>query len=113
MRSTTGRPKVSSPGLSLTNICSGALIVYDITDKDSFGKVATWYVELKKYLDASTPIIIAGNKCDITNRAVELEEAEAYSKSVGCEHFSTSAKSGHNVKAVFTQLARSKLQFSL
>ena len=56
----------------------GALIVYDITDKDSFAKVNTWVKELKKYLPAGTPIIISGNKCDIQNRQIPLDEAEKY-----------------------------------
>lgn len=43
----------------------GAIIVYDITDPDSFGKVNSWVKELRKYLTADTPIIIAGNKCDM------------------------------------------------
>jgi len=85
------------------------VIVYDVTDKDSFDKVKTWRVELRKYLDPGIPIIIAGNKCDIVNRTVKESEAEEYSRSVGCDHISTSAKSGHNVREAFTQLARSKL----
>jgi len=45
--------------------------------------------------------MIAGNKCDMVNRAVDEDEAVAYARSVGAEHFATSAKSGHNVKEVF------------
>ena len=60
----------------MTNRCVGALIVYDITDQDSFTKVNTWIKELRKYLPAETPIIIAGNKCDMNNRVIPLEEAE-------------------------------------
>ena len=56
----------------------GALIVYDITDQDSFTKVNTWIKELRKYLPGETPIIIAGNKCDMSNRVIPLEEAEKY-----------------------------------
>jgi Ras-related protein Rab-2A len=46
----------------------GALIVYDITDVDSFCKVDIWINELHKYLEPGTPIVIAGNKCDMHNR---------------------------------------------
>jgi len=46
----------------------GALIVYDITDLDSFAKVSQWVTELKKELKEDTPIIIVGNKCDVSNR---------------------------------------------
>ena len=56
--------------------CIGALIVYDITDVDSFDKVKIWVTELRKYLPQDTPIIIAGNKCDINNRQIGLETAE-------------------------------------
>ena len=54
----------------------GALIVYDITDKDSFAKVKMWMVELKKELEPRTPILIVGNKCDLNNRQIPLEEVE-------------------------------------
>ena len=42
----------------------GAILVYDITDRDSFDKVRTWVEELRLYLSKDTPIAIAGNKCD-------------------------------------------------
>jgi Ras-related protein Rab-21 len=50
----------------------GAILVYDITDKDSFAKVKKWVDELKIYLPDDTPIAIAGNKCDLQNRQVDL-----------------------------------------
>lgn len=65
----------------------GALVVYDITDIDSFDKVNVWVKELRKYLPIDTPIVIAGNchflkynignKCDINNRQIPLEDADA------------------------------------
>jgi len=55
---------------------SGALVVYDITDKDSFSRAGLWVKELKTYISAGVPIIIAGNKCDIDNRQISIEEAE-------------------------------------
>ena len=62
---------------------AGALIVYDQTDVDSFAKVKQWALELRKYLDNETPIVIAGNKCDLPTRAVDLEEAQAYARQNG------------------------------
>ena len=73
---------------------------------DSFTKVKQWALELRKYLDNETPIIIAGNKCDLPSRAVELSDAEDYARSNNFEHMSTSAKSGYNVNEVFELLAR-------
>ena len=78
--------------------------MYDVTDLDSFEKVKTWYFELRKYIPKEAPIIIAGNKCDIVNRTVELEDAERYAKEIGIEHVSASALSGHNVNYIFNTL---------
>ncbi len=97
---TAGQERYHALNVSYYRYSKGAVIVYDVTDRDSFGKVISWHTELKKYLP-DADIMIAGNKCDMVNRAVDEEEAVAYARSVGAEHFATSAKSGHNVKEVF------------
>jgi hypothetical protein len=60
----------------ITNLNLGALIVYDITDLESWAKVNIWVKELQKFLPPETPILITGNKCDIPNRQIPLDEAE-------------------------------------
>lgn len=72
-KSTIRALKVS--GKSITKNV-GALIVYDITDLESWAKVNIWVKELQKFLPPETPIIITGNKCDIPNRQIPLDEAE-------------------------------------
>ena len=72
-RSTTRELKVSRISL-IDNL--GALIVYDITDLESWAKVNIWVKELQKFLPPETPILITGNKCDIPNRQIPLDEAE-------------------------------------
>jgi GTPase SAR1 family protein len=55
----------------------GALLIYDITDLHSFDKIKSWIDELRSFLPKETPILIAGNKCDLKyNRVVSLDEAE-------------------------------------
>ena len=97
---TAGQERYHALNVSYYRYSKGALIVYDVTDKDSFEKVKKWQNELNKYLEGA-PIMIAGNKCDMVNRTVEEAEAVAFARSVGAEHVNTSAKSGHNVKEVF------------
>lgn len=76
----------------------GALIVYDITDQDSFNKMSQWVKELRQQVGSELPIIVVGNKCDMeSRRVVQLSKAEEYAKQMGLEHFSASAKTGHNV----------------
>ena len=41
------------------------MVVYDITDIDSFHKMELWVKELRQQLGNSVPIIIVGNKCDL------------------------------------------------
>jgi Ras-related protein Rab-21 len=42
----------------------GALIVYDITDDDSFAKMSMWVNELRQQCGEGLPIVVVGNKCD-------------------------------------------------
>ena len=89
----------------------GAILVYDITDQDSFDKVRTWVEELRLYLPRDTPIAIAGNKCDMaSNRQVDHDEAIAYSKSMKGAHFDTSAKTGQGIEELFVELSKAILR---
>lgn len=55
----------------------GAILVYDITDEDSFQKVKNWVKELKKMLGSDIVIAIVGNKTDLEkDRHVPADEAE-------------------------------------
>ena len=59
----------------------GALIVYDITDQDSFNKMSQWVKELRQQVGSELPIIVVGNKCDMeSKRVVQLAKAEDYAK---------------------------------
>lgn len=86
------------------------MVVYDCTDQDTFKKMNQWVSELKQYLPANIPIMIAGNKADLSqSKAIDDETAQNYARSVGSTYFPTSAKSGNNVEEIFQGLARSKL----
>ena len=55
----------------------GALVVYDITRKESFNNIDKWISELKKNADIDVSIVMIGNKCDLENdRQVTKEEAQ-------------------------------------
>ncbi len=92
---------------------NGALLVYDITDHDSFVRVQNWVKELRQMLGNDVSLVIAGNKIDLErNRAVTLQEAEEYAASVGAKHFSTSAKLNKGIDELFLDLARRLLERS-
>ena len=86
---------------------NGALLVYDITDKNSFDRVRNWVKELKKILGEDISLVIAGNKADLERgRVVTNEEAEEFAKTVNAQHFLVSAKLNRNVSELFLHLAK-------
>lgn len=89
----------------------GALLVYDITDRESFTKVRNWVKELRKIVGPKIVLVIAGNKMDLVkNRQVDEEEAMEYAKSVGAVHMPCSAKTGKGVEEAFLELTKGVLK---
>ena len=84
------------------------LIVYDISNRDSFViGVKDWVSELiGKGLDDAHWVLV-GNKYDLAPTKREVQEAEAseYAKTIGAVFYETSAKTGHNVNNVFNDIA--------
>ncbi len=46
--------------------CQGALIVFDITSSESFKAIPRWVCEMKSFADENIPILIVGNKSDLS-----------------------------------------------
>lgn len=70
---------------SITNAyykgAKGALVVYDITQKESFLNVKKWINELRMNGDKDVIIVLVGNKCDLEdNRMVSIEEGSELAK---------------------------------
>lgn len=75
---TAGQEKFHALGPIYYRSSNGAVLVYDITDEDSFQKVKNWVKELRKMLGNDICLVIAGNKIDLEkDRHVSLEEAES------------------------------------
>jgi small GTP-binding protein len=87
---------------------SAAIVVYDITNPDSFIGAKSWVKELQRRGDPNVVIALAGNKADLeSRRKVEFEEANAYAEEHGILHLETSAKNANNVKSLFVEIAKS------
>lgn len=108
---TAGQERFHALGPIYYRDASGALLVYDITDAESFNKVKNWVKELRKIVGNDIILVIAGNKIDLEkNRNVNEEEAINYAKSVGAIHFNTSAKANKGLDEVFNTLAQKMLE---
>jgi len=107
---TAGQERFHALGPIYYRDANGALLVYDITDRDSFLKVQTWVKELRKMLGKEVVLAIAGNKCDLErSRVVSIEEADQYAESVGAKHYSTSAKLNKGLEELFLDLTKRML----
>lgn len=85
---------------------AAAIIVYDITNRESFAGAKSWVKELMRRGDPNVVIALAGNKADLeSKRQVEFEEAAAYAKQNEILHLETSAKTAANVKELFVDIA--------
>lgn len=110
---TAGQERFHALGPIYYRDSHGALLVYDITDEDSFKKVKTWVKELRKMLGEEICLRIVGNKIDLDKeRHVSVEEAERYAESVGARHFHTSAKLNKGIEELFLDLSKAMLERS-
>eukprot|EP00549_Striatella_unipunctata_P013105 CAMPEP_0118711662 /NCGR_PEP_ID=MMETSP0800-20121206/24248_1 /TAXON_ID=210618 ORGANISM="Striatella unipunctata, Strain CCMP2910" /NCGR_SAMPLE_ID=MMETSP0800 /ASSEMBLY_ACC=CAM_ASM_000638 /LENGTH=216 /DNA_ID=CAMNT_0006616353 /DNA_START=8 /DNA_END=659 /DNA_ORIENTATION=+ len=109
---------------------AAAIVVYDITNPDSFAGAKSWVKELQRRGDQNVVIALrgdqnvviatkgrskrgdcnegeAGNKADLeSRRKVAFEEANAYAEENGILHLETSAKNANNVKTLFVEIAK-------
>ena len=88
---------------------AAAVVVYDITNKESFNGAKSWVKELQRRGDPNVVIALAGNKADLhKKRRVETEEAKRYAEENGLLYMETSARNSTSVKELF-QVIASKL----
>lgn len=84
-----------------------ALLVFDVTDTESFVKIKRWINELRSLVAEDLPICIAGNKWDLAkDKTIDVEECEQYANDAGVKLFWTSALTGKNVEECFVYLVR-------
>ena len=50
----------------------GILLVYDITDKNSFTNIRSWMEQIQNHADANVNKILVGNKFDLATKRVRL-----------------------------------------
>ncbi len=85
----------------------GALLVYDITRRDTFTHVTKWLEEVRSNSSKSITVILIGNKKDLEDkRQVSYEEGEAFAKENGLMFLETSAKTAYNVVESFNLSAQ-------
>ncbi|DBA89743.1 TPA: hypothetical protein ACH3X2_004622 [Trebouxia sp. C0005] len=103
---TAGQERFHALGPIYYRDAQAALLVYDITDADSFTRVQTWVQELRQMIGPGIVIAIAANKQDLQKmQTISAQESEAYAASIHALHVGTSAKTGLGLQDVFQAIA--------
>ncbi|EMS16389.1 small GTPase EhRabM1, putative, partial [Entamoeba histolytica HM-3:IMSS] len=112
LKDTCGQEQYRSLVAQFYRETQGALIVYDITSRDSFEIVQDWITDVCSYCPQGVKVMIVGNKIDLEmeSREVSYEEGKQYANERGYEFFETSAKLNVKVEAAFRGLVQSILQ---
>ena len=85
-----------------------AILVYDITRKDSFENLKNvWLKELKDHADKNVVLGVAGNKSDLYEKEeVPEQEAREYAKSIGAIFCLTSAQTNSGIEELFEEMGK-------
>ena len=103
---TAGQERFRNVAKNYFQNTQGFVLVYNITDRQSFEKLSFWLEQIKLNASEKIKIVLVGNNCDLANaRQVSIEEAEEFAKKNNMKFFEASPKEGTNVNELFFCLA--------
>ena len=83
----------------------GIILIYDVTDDQSFDNVSNWIDQIKEEASDNVIILLVGNKIDdVDHRKIQTENGENLANTFKLDFFETSAKTGENVEKTFQTL---------
>lgn len=104
---TAGQESFRSITRSYYRGAAGALLVYDITRRETFNHLTRWLEEAKQNANANMVIMLIGNKSDLdARRQVTTDEGKKFAQDHGLIFLETSAKTAQNVEEAFVSTAQ-------
>lgn len=84
----------------------GIIVVYDVTDLESFNNVKQWLNEIDRYASENVCKLLVGNKCDlVSKKVVDFDTAKEFADKLAIPFLETSAKAATNVEKAFLTMA--------
>ena len=91
----------------------GILLVFDLTEKESFESLNNWLIEIEKNANKNVVKILIGNKCDLEDkRVISYSQAKDFADSNGLNYVETSAKTNNNVTEAFSEIGKELMDAS-
>ena len=107
---TAGQEKLRSMSRTYYKEIHGCLLIFDLTNKDSFHDVGYWLEELEQHGNKMEKKVLIGNKSDLEcNRAISQYEAARFAVENSMEYYECSAKAGICVEEAFACLIEQML----
>ncbi|MED6238704.1 GTPase HRas-like isoform X2 [Girardinichthys multiradiatus] len=104
---TAGQEEYSAMRDQYMRTGEGFLCVFAINNYKSFEDVHLYREQIKRVKDSdSVPIVMVGNKSDLSSRTVETRQAQELARSYGVPFVETSAKTRQGVEEAFYSLVR-------
>ena len=101
---TAGQERYRSLTRQYYHLANGIVLVFDLTDENSFNSLNKWVKEIDDNTK-NVEVILVGNKSDLKNRAIINSRAEQFAHEKNFKYTETSAKEGTNVLLLFEELS--------
>ncbi|XP_048734387.1 ras-related protein Rab-1A-like isoform X2 [Ostrea edulis] len=103
---TAGQERFKTITTAYYRNANGILVVYDMTDKDTFQNVKKWLEDVDHYSSEKVYKVLVGNKADLQpKRMVDYPEAKNFADQHNIPLIETSAKTSNNVEQLFVAMA--------
>lgn len=90
-----------------------ALLVYDVTNVESFEEVKGWALELRTNVESNLIVVVVGNKTDLAkHRVVTERQGKSFAESIGALFFETSARENVGIDPLFLEVCKKLLVVS-
>ena len=104
---TAGQDRFRSITKNLYKGAAGIMLIYDITNRNTFDNVKKWVNSIKEEVTSKVVIILVGNKIDLDKkRQVQTDEGEQIAEEFDMPFFECSALTGENINLAFETLAK-------
>ena len=102
---TAGQERFKTITASYFRGANGILLIYDITDRESFESLSHWLIEIEKNASKNVKILLMGNNCDLEDkRQVSYQEGKDFAAKNNLIFFEASARDNINIKEAFELL---------